>query len=212
MPVSARTTPGDFHRASITVTNLISFAYRTSPTQLSGGPAWMRTERYEVNARTGGTASLEQMRVMVQSLLEDRFKIVVREESREVSYQALRVRNNDGRLGAGLEKCDPLNRVVPTSVTIPAGAYPAPLSGGCVPITELVNVVSIRLNAIVIDETGLDGFWNYLVWHASQAANAASELPSLPVALEEELGLKLVSARGPQKLLVIESIHRPAEN
>ena len=212
-PTTTRTTPETFYRRSANVASLIWFAYGISPTQLSGGPDWIRKSGYEINAKSSREASPDEIRLMVQSLLEDRFKLVVHEERREMVYQALRLRRNDGQIGPKLEKCDPAVAVSPKPIMRPVGAYMLPLSGSCAPAVEIANTASLRLNTVVVDETGLQGLWNYLVWYAEpSSATTPSELPSLPIALEEELGLRLVSTKGPQKMLVIDSIQPPTEN
>jgi uncharacterized protein (TIGR03435 family) len=85
----------------------------------------------------------------------------------------------------------------------------------------LADLASRVLETPVIDMTGLDGGWDYSLRFSSAhgqsfgalATNeASSNLPALPTALQEQLGLKLQSVKGPVEVLVIDSAHQPTEN
>jgi uncharacterized protein (TIGR03435 family) len=70
--------------AAMPVSVLIQLAYKVNAFQLDGGPSWVRSDRYDVDARAGGSATFEQMRPMLQSLLADRFKLTLRRETRQL--------------------------------------------------------------------------------------------------------------------------------
>ena len=137
---TSRITPDVFYESSITVTRLIRFAYEISPQQLVGGPDWMSRTAYEVNAKASGKTTVEQMRLMMQSLLEERFKLVARREERRMKYEELRLQRDDGRLGPQLESCtDPSNPPAGKPIAIPPGTYLMPLGGLCSPSAKLLN-------------------------------------------------------------------------
>src|SRR5918996_1645005 len=73
---------GEIGAAPLSV--LIQLAYNVNDLQLDGGPSWVRSDRYEVDARAEGTATFEQMRPMLQSLLADRFKLTLHRETRQL--------------------------------------------------------------------------------------------------------------------------------
>ena len=212
MPTS-RITPDVFYESSITVTRLIRFAYEISPQQLVGGPDWMSRTAYEVNAKTSGRTDVEQMRLMMQSLLEERFKLVARREERRMKHEELRLQRNDGRLGPHLESCkDPTSPPAGKPIAIPPGTYLMPLGGVCAPLSKVVEYLSPIVNVPVLDKTGLNGLWNFTLRFADPSFTGVSELPSLRTALQEDLGLRLQSAEGPVTVLVVEAVELPTEN
>jgi uncharacterized protein (TIGR03435 family) len=74
----APTAPDTFYRAGEVLPHFIRLAYNVQAFQLVGGPEWLQTERFEIRAKAAGPASPAQMRLMLQMLLEDRFKLVLR--------------------------------------------------------------------------------------------------------------------------------------
>jgi uncharacterized protein (TIGR03435 family) len=91
-----------FYRRGDTVSQLLRFAFGVSDPQLIGGPAWIRTMRFEINAKSPAKASVAQMQEMVRSLLEDRFTLIARKERRDMPYAGIVVARSDGRLDPAL--------------------------------------------------------------------------------------------------------------
>jgi uncharacterized protein (TIGR03435 family) len=87
----------------MTVSRMIRMAYAIHETQIVGGPDWVRSAGYTIDATTGGTPN-NQMPVMMQTLLRDRFKLIFHSEKRDLPIYALVVKNSDGRLGPGLKR------------------------------------------------------------------------------------------------------------
>src|SRR5687767_8773514 len=214
-----RTPPrsNSFYRAIATVASLIQFAYNVRDFQLFGGPDWVRKDRFEVNARSAAELSSDEKRPMVQSLLKDRFKLVIRTEQREMPFSALVIARSDGRLGPTLTKCgDAENPPVSKPVRVPPGGEA--LSFRCVAMSTVVNVAAGILRRPVIDKTGLTGMWNYQLAYGQvrelppgRERDLAEQEnpPSFETALQEQLGLKLESGRGPVDVLVIDSVEMP---
>src|SRR5688500_11456973 len=111
---------------------LIQFAYDLRESQIIGGPDWIREDRFDVTARTTPDAPIDQVRLMVQSLLEDRFKLRVRHEKREMPFFELRLARADGRVGPNFHDCSNANDtagissrekpfMMPRRGTVPAG-------------------------------------------------------------------------------------------
>ena len=90
---------GVFSASHATVSALILYAYNLQPFQLTGGPDWARRDHFEISARAAADASAEQVRRMVQALLEERFKLVVHTEQRDIRFQALVPARPGGGLG-----------------------------------------------------------------------------------------------------------------
>ena len=111
-----RAAPGGvFSAARANVMSLVRFAYDLKSHQVSGGPDWLRRDMFQVDARAGFDAPADQIKQMVQSLLEDRFKLVTHWEERTMDYFAVVVARSDGRLG-------PYLRALPDDCTAAAVA------------------------------------------------------------------------------------------
>jgi uncharacterized protein (TIGR03435 family) len=223
---SPRLRPGGvFTGSHATVAALVLYAYDLQPFQLIGGPDWARRDTFEISAKASADASAAQVRRMVQSLLEDRFKLVVHTEQRDIRYYALVAARQDGRLGPYISRmpddCTPSNaaevvkKFPPRAATTEDGM----MFGRCTNMSALASLLTVDMDKPVIDETGLSGRFVYEIRGVSLNASrlrATSDglpkWPSVPVALEEQLGLKLQSREGPFPVLVIESVSQPTEN
>jgi len=212
--------PYVYYRPGDTVEELVRFAYGLQRFQVVGGPQWIREDRFEIDARAAEPVPRELMRAMVQSLLEDRFGLVVRSEQREMDVAALVLDSHDARAGTRLLPCpDPRNPPPVRPYRIPAGGYAD--RKGCAPLARLAELATAFLGHPVVDGTGLQGYWSYEIAFAygdpptSERVRELAErenLPQLPIALEEQLGLRLEPGRRPVDVLVIESVEQPSEN
>jgi uncharacterized protein (TIGR03435 family) len=201
---------GLFAMPSTTVSGLIQFAFDVRDDQLSGGPDWIRKDLFEISARPAGEASREQMRLMVQALLEDRFKLALRREQREMRILELVLARSDGKLGPNMHllvpgSSDPLPipRDTPTAAVRISGR--GTMSG-------IANMLSRRMEVPVIDRTSVTGTFYYIMFTTPEGRRPDPGLPSLTTALHEQLGLKLESTRGQVDVLVIDSVQQPTEN
>ena len=189
---------GVFSPTNITVSKLVLFAYDLMEFQMVGGPDWIGEDLFAINARAGGEAPTEQIRLMVRSLLEDRFRLVARMEQREMKFLALRFARSDRSLGPYLQRLpDDCNAA---SAREAATKLPrrndstrggANVTGRCSQI-NLANVAAREMGTPVLDQTGLTGKWNLDLSFApgARATDVNANLASFPVALEEQLGLK----------------------
>jgi uncharacterized protein (TIGR03435 family) len=216
-----RRAPDTFYRANATLSSLIRFAYGVGGVQVVGGPDWIHRDLFEINARAQRPALPDEMRLMVRSLLHDRFGLVIRREHQDMRHGVLIVARQDGRLGPGLRTCEEASNAPPRPVPVPVGA--AVLSRGsadCVAMSAVALTVSALLETPVIDKTGLIGSWSYHLLFAERQplpldlAREVSDasVPSLPAALEEQLGLKLDYTNGPVEVMVIESVQQLSED
>jgi uncharacterized protein (TIGR03435 family) len=231
---------GRFTATNNTVRALILNAYGIQiPSLLQGGPGWIDSARYDVDARAGanaipaGTSNRilwEKTRLMLQTLLADRFKLSIRRATKEMPAYQLVVAKN----GAKLEKSD---RDCDASVTACHGfsGNPTRLSGSGVDMYDLALILSSYSDRPVIDRTGIQGLFDIkLQWNpfaARPQASAADDVPRSPAAearegprpdfaslptlfdaLERQLGLRLESHKGPVEIYVIDRVERPAEN
>lgn len=204
---SPLTAGGRFYRGGESVSRLIYFAYGVTSFQLSGGPDWVRREYFTIEAASGGNHDAEQMRPMVQSLLEDRFKLVVRRERREMRHSVLRMARGDGRPGRQLERCGD-GPVESRPILVPRDGVTFGVA--CVPMSEIAAQISGHVQQLTLDGTGLDGRWRFGI--AYSRGDGTGPTPPLPTVLREELGLRLEQRDGPVDVIVIESVERPSEN
>ena len=209
-----------FYRVNATVVTLVRFAYGVTDAQVIGGPEWIRKDMFEINARAADALPQDGMRPMVASLLEDRFKLTIRREQRQMRGEVLVLARDDRRLGPTLEKCeDPAAPRSSTPIRVPAGSYP--FSARCQPMGSVAAAASSVMRVPVVDRTGLEGLWSYYIHYAQpeplppgrlrDLADAENLLP-FPAALQSELGLRLEDSTGPFVVLVIEAVQQPTEN
>jgi uncharacterized protein (TIGR03435 family) len=209
--------------AAMPVSVLIQIAYNVNDLQLEGGPSWVRSDRYEVDARAEGSATLEQMRPMLQSLLADRFKLTLRRETRQLPvYDLLPDRGGLKIMPMKEGSCLPADHAIPFGPLNTCGGLRrqrAPerhvLEAIGIPMTKLVELLSDDVGRVVIDKTGLTNLFSFRLEFAPvalQVAPADSSVPPLFGALQEQLGLRLEAARAPVEVLVIESVERPTPN
>jgi uncharacterized protein (TIGR03435 family) len=216
---------GIFNRAT-TVAGLITYAHEVQDFQLSGGPEWVRTERYDVSARAGREVSQTELREMVKALLADRFMLRVRTETREMPILELRLARSDGRVGPNLHDCSNPNDK--DGLSTPEKPFRAPPNGGVATsdcangVRNLAAMATRQLQTIVVDRTGLAGQWRFDVYYTGRPPQIPGvdlsqgtpnpNLPSFEGALREQLGLRLERTRGPAPVIVIESVERPTPN
>jgi uncharacterized protein (TIGR03435 family) len=225
--------------SNVTVGMLVNVAYQLKPHQMVGGPAWMDSEHFDVEAKAEGNPPIEQIRLMLQSLLADRFKLVVHHETRQFPVYAL-VLSKAGKTGPRLlvhsddTKCADVSAGPPPLPSPGAGLPPAPCGGFFVGnrrlaaqkvTTEmLARTLANFVDRIVVDQTGLSGVFDVdfeftplqsplgVQRGPDASAPDPSAPPSIFTALQEQLGLKLVAQTDPVDVLVIDHVERPSEN
>jgi uncharacterized protein (TIGR03435 family) len=218
--------PNRFVRHYVPLVSLITYAYDVAELQVQGGPDWVRRTRFDVDARAELPATTEAMRLMLRQLLTDRFHLTVRHEVQSQPRFALVPLRNDARLGPGirLSTTDCVRDLVPPPDRTSAPATTAPpcrvytrasaqsLTIGFerVPISQLIQSLQIQTGRIVIDQTGLVDRYDIELEVARTPAPppsaGAPEGVSLFTALQEQLGLRLVSSPGPVDVLLIDSV------
>jgi len=193
-----------------------------------GGPAWIDSDRYDFTLKAEGNSAVAQMYgPMLRALLEDRFRLRIRRETREAPVFLLTVAKGGARLQAAKEESC-LSTRLPACGTVRADPHGKVDMFG-VTMADLATQVGMRLDRDVIDRTGLTGKFDvhFEVSPAELAARhvagssvssadsqTAADLsgPSIFTALEQQVGLKLEPAKGQVTVLVIDNIERPSAN
>jgi uncharacterized protein (TIGR03435 family) len=208
---------------NVPLENVIVNAYGVPAFRILEAPGWIKRERFDISARIPDGAPSGQQRSMLQSLLEERFKLRVHREAREQPIYTVVVARSDGRLGPRLKQssadCATANSAsaVPFSPDGPCAAlFGVGLAGGRIisrgqPLTRVISALSMAVSRGVVDRTGLQGPFDVeLEWSSDVGAAATSaNAPSIFTALQEQLGLRLEPSRGPVDVLVIDSVERP---
>jgi uncharacterized protein (TIGR03435 family) len=204
---------------------------------VSGGPAWIYSDYYQINAEAADRASKKTMEgPMLQTLLEDRFQLKVHRETREVPVYALTVARGGPTLKAGDETCVPPDYSTYPRPALPAGkSYCSDASVGSrkgpnavlnadpASVEYFCKLLGLVLDRPIVDKTGLSGNYDFHLEFATDQSTPGvihgfvqhSEEPPAPsifTAVQEQLGLKLESARGAREFLVIDHVERPSEN
>jgi uncharacterized protein (TIGR03435 family) len=221
-----------FSAVNVPLRLLILAAYdlASEPFRLVGAPSWIATDRFDVVASTPEGAKPADRRAMLQALLEDRFRLVVRKESREMRIDALVRARTDGRLGQQLKPSSPVDceavaaaRAAARGKGAPPPPPPAPddippcttfvdsgqLRGRARPLPVLATLLQEIVERHVVDRTGLDGNFDFDVKFVRENAAAGDAATAIYTALREQLGLRLEATSGPVEVLVIDSIERP---
>ncbi|HEY6250018.1 MAG TPA: TIGR03435 family protein [Candidatus Angelobacter sp.] len=232
-----RMTPDGFSASGVPLKLLIEFAYNIKDFQISGGPGWIDSERYDIDAKMDEAnieaikkmprdQAVEQRRLMVQSLLADRFKLKVTHSNKELPIYALVVAKNGPKLVQAADTSSAPGGPGPQSQL---RFTPGELSGTGIRMSGLANQLSREIGRKVVDKTGLQGNYDFtLHWTPDRPADGPggpgsagapgdapapdSSGPSVFTALQEQLGLKLESQKGPVETLIIDSIEKPSEN
>jgi len=203
---------GRFEGTNVTVVQLLQAAYDVRDFQLSGGPDWIRRDRFDVIGKTPDTAPPDRIPDMLRALLADRFKLVAHRESREQSIYALTLARADGKPPASLIVVDCEERpgyCGNTSTNEANGS--GTVKGSGMTMKQLAEWAGNRVDRAVVDRTGLPGNYDFEMRYASARLGAAAppDMPSLFTALQEQLGLRLENARGPVEFVVIDRVERP---
>ena len=219
----------------------IQAAYGLEPFQIDGGPQWIGSEPYEIDAKAAGDPGRAQMFRMLQALLEDRFQLRVHRESREMPIYALAAARGGLKLPPGNAKCAEEAEELIGPLAIPGTRIPfagAP-SSGCSDLDVTIGAAGARIRG---DHTSMAGFAGVLSRVLGRPVSdrtvfsgvfdvtmdflpddATPGLPPPPPAANppaglsifgalQTLGLRLESAKGPVEVLVIDRVERPSAN
>ena len=224
--VAIQTQKGRYVARGFTLAALIRNAYRVQEFQIIGGPEWINSERFDVEA-TFAEADAPQVNLMLRALLVERFTLAVHNEKRERPIFALTVARADKRLGPELQKsttdCATAKGPDACGSTVAPGFIR--LRGRTMAqFAESLSTLTITgssLNRLIVDRTSLEGAYNVTLKFTPDNIPPVN-IPGLPpvdpngpsifTALQEQLGLRLEATNGLVDVLVIDSASRPTAN
>lgn len=196
---------------SQTVNDLISFAYAVHREQVVDGPAWLGTERFDIDGQADlpGVANLHQVQEMLQKLLEDRFDLKLHRDKRNLSIYAIKVTKGGPKLAHSAENAYGL----PTQSGHGQGSQQQRKFTNN-SMSDFALGMQAYLDRPVVDETGLSGRYDFtLKWTPDTSVTSeANAAPGIFTAVQEQLGLKLEATKGLVDVLVIEHIEKPSPN
>jgi uncharacterized protein (TIGR03435 family) len=224
-----------------TVRDLIRVANLVEEIQISGGPAWVESERFAIEASTGPSITAEDARAMIRAMLADRFKLKTHTEKRDLQgFSLIAVRGNtNDRRPSGAE-CAPLRS--PAGIPAPPPPPPPPAGGQILPLTagtalskcgtalapgwfsaraisfeQFAILLSRTIRRPVVDRTNLTGPFDFDLMFLPESPTPSpvpvpADAPSIFTAVQEQLGLKLDPRRVPTDVIVIDNVERPTDN
>jgi bla regulator protein blaR1 len=228
---------GTFTATNATLKALIQQAYEVRDFQISGGPGWLDTQRYDIAAKSNLTGtSDDEMRKMtdqqrdalkaqfllkLQLLLADRFHLKIHRETKELPVYALSV----ARIGPKIKTAADDDATHTRLRLRSGGAGKLEISGTRIPLANLVRALSDQVGRTVVDKTGLTGNYDFTLTFTpdlglppatgdaiDRPTATGGDGPSIFTALQEQLGLRLESQKGPVEVLVIDSAQKASEN
>ena len=197
--------------------------------QIVGGPSWIDDERYDVQAAPVAQsrdriATPQEIAVRIQALLADRFKLVLRREMREMQLYDLLVARS-GALRANPDTCAPRTSEPKAADDVrpycglsflPDSGALEHLVGTGVRIPVLARRLQQLVEAIVVDQTDLAAAYDFTLDYVRPRNFAERQVVtdgvSIFTALQEQMGLRTGTRRGPVEVMVIDSVERPTEN
>lgn len=199
---------------NVPVKLMISLMYEVPMRQIIGGPDWMNTDRYDIEAKADGSYSKDDLHLMFQSLLADRFNLKFHKETKEGPVYALTVDKAGSKMTVNTSEQDYKIPMTPG----PDGAN----VGKRVSMKYLSWFLGQQVQRDgrpVVDKTGLTGNYDLTLTFAPyRGVDAPADVPdvqnrpSLFEALKEQLGLRLTPEKGPVDYYVIDHIDRPSDN
>ena len=211
--------PHRFVVKNYSLQRLICIAYDLNPKAVSGGPAWMTEDTYEILALTGGekTPTREEQMAMLRTLLAERFHLQFHRVPKEFAIYSLTVARGGSKLKASAAPADEpaalIGTVYPQRIQLPARNAT---------MLEFALVLQRAfLDRPVLDRTGLTGRYDFNLEWAPDETQLGGDVPAAPpdassppffTAVQEQLGLKLEPGRGTIQTIVVDQAERPVEN
>ncbi len=228
--------PDGYSANNIPLKFVISSAYGIKDDLITGAPGWVDSAHYDITAKvapadvdTFKKLTIDQRNAMLKPLLADRFKLQAHVETKTLPIYELVLSKGGSKLHEAVSGDTYANGPKFNGNPARAGMMmmmPGKITGMAIPLANLINILSRQLQRTIVDKTGLSGKYDItLQWTPEQGEGMGfpggagapppppdSAGPSIFTALEEQLGLKLNSTKGPVQTLVIDHIEPPTED
>jgi len=199
------------------LSELIKFAYGVHARQVTGGPSWLESDKFDILAKpdTPGIPNATQLKSMVQKLLAERFGLEFHREKRELSAYVITV----DKAGVKMAKVDQNRGNLPGF----GGRGPGSVGVNNSTMAEFADFLQARiLDRPVVDQSGLTDRYDFTLEWKPDIAQLGPNAPALPqniedrpdllTAMRQQLGLKVESTKAPVEVMVIDKVTKPTEN
>ena len=219
---------GRYRLTNVPARSMIAIAWSIPSDRVLGGPGWIVTDRFDLDATMKESATVDETRAMMRAFLRGRFSLAAHVEQRDLPVYNLTLARPGGQLGPTLERSsfDCTNLAARKQEAAEAlAARPGrmlcgftvdtgTLDAGGATMETLAQILTPQVGRPVRDRTGLSGSYNVaLKWTSALGADVAGgDTVSIFTAVQEQLGLKLESGTAPLDVVVIDRIERPTEN
>lgn len=196
-----KTGHGRLDAYNVTLKRCIMGAYSVGPHQISGGPAWLESDRFEILAKADQPIDDDAaLMIMLQGLLAERFKLSLHRETRTIPAFVLEVAKN----GPKLEKADAGEAATNTST----GHGGISIDALHADLDSFARILARKMDLPVVNHTGLEGTFNFKLQWTPEGTDSVS----IFTAIQEQLGLRLRSQKAPVEIIVIDHAEKPSEN
>jgi uncharacterized protein (TIGR03435 family) len=194
-----RSSPGTLTMRHVSLTSCLKWAYRLNDFQISG-PSWLGSAKFDIVAKTAAPATEDQLRSMLQALLAERFALAFHRDKKEAQTYALLVGNGGPKFHESRD--EGLTLMTPGRFGFTAKRAST---------SQLTEYLAIPLRRPVVDLTGLSGRYDFaldLTVYAGRGAQADDIASLVITAVQEQLGLKLESRKGPVEIFLIDHVEK----
>lgn len=192
-----------------TMNSLISFAYGVHDKQIVNAPAWFASQRFDIQgtADEPGQPGMKQQQEMLRKLLEERFKLKLHHDQREMSRYTIVVAKGGAKLAA--TKTGPEQELPDQTGSNSATQADWRFTNNS--MEDFAQFLQYALDRPVVDQTGLQGKFDFhLKWTKDGAQTAEADAPpGFFTAIQEQIGLKVEPSRGAVDALVVDSVEKP---
>ena len=228
--IALTTFPSRLSATNCTLAQLIYAAYTMEAWQVAGGPAWLNSDRFDVEAKTAEDLSQDpdrvqtvgprsfaprKMMLMLQTLLAERFNVKVHRETRQDNVFALVVAKGGPKLQPARDTQKAwfisLSRGGFNKPDYDPATAPEIITGTNTSMAQLAQYLHGHMQRPVVDQTGIAGTYDFRIEYAPDNSTAPTPPPFF-TALQESTGLKLNAAKGPVEFLVVDHADKPSAN
>ncbi len=199
-------TPGSLIMRNVSLKTAVKWAYHVMDYQVTG-PDWVGRDRYNISAKSTGPAAEDELRVMLGTLLADRFKLSFHRQTKELQAYVLSIGKNGAKFYESQVDGEPVINPDKTHMSVEVKGMPA---------SQVIETLSKILQSPVINNTGLTGRFDATVNIARYIPDGSSPfdpVATIILAVQEELGLKLESKKMALDFLIIDHAEKvPVEN
>ena len=218
--IDMKTYPTRLSATAASLAQLIQAAYTAE--RLTGGPAWLDTDRFDIEAKTSedlsgetdrviamGRPAPRRMMLMLQTLLADRFNVKVHQETRQGNVFALVIAKGGPKLQTPKDTTRSGIRSGRTG-SPQAAAITYWMEGINASMEQLAKELKGYMHGPVEDQTGLKGNWDFRFEYGDDSTTG--DAPAFLTALQDATGLRLNAGKGPVEYLVVDHADKPSSN